>query len=89
MNKLYLIAIGALLSGIITVQAQEWKPQQWPATCKAHNECSVSFSGVKCKLRCQADICPVALGCALRRNTCPVFYNQQSSGRQIEQDRAG
>ena len=30
MNKLYLIATGALLSGIITIQAQEWKPQQWP-----------------------------------------------------------
>ena len=60
-----------------------------PATCKAYNECSVSFSGVKCKLRCPADICPMALGCTLRRNTCPVFHNQQSSGWQAEQDRAG
>ena len=37
MNKLYLIAIGALLSGIITVQAQEWKPQQWPVLKKYDN----------------------------------------------------
>ena len=38
MNKLYLIAIGALLSGIITVQAQEWKPQQWPVLKKYDKE---------------------------------------------------
>lgn len=60
-----------------------------PATCKAYNECSVSFSGVKCKLRRQADICPTALGCSLLRNTCSVLYNQQSSGWQTEQNRAG
>ena len=38
MNKLYLIATGALLSGIITVQAQEWKPQQWPVLKKYDKE---------------------------------------------------
>jgi len=38
MNKLYLTAIGALLSGIITVQAQEWKPQQWPVLKKYDKE---------------------------------------------------
>ena len=38
MNKLYLIATGALLSGIITIQAQEWKPQQWPVLKKYDKE---------------------------------------------------
>lgn len=38
MNKLYLIVAGTVLSSIIAVQAQEWKPQQWPVLKKYDQE---------------------------------------------------
>ena len=38
MNKLYLIVAGTILSGIIALQAQEWKPQQWPVLKKYDQE---------------------------------------------------